>query len=71
MARNGIEELIDENGFPRSAPRVGLGVADGALLDRVRAEIDALRADGRPYFLTPDDQRGLDLLRLHLLEAET
>ena len=51
MARNGLEELIDEGGFPRNAPRAGLGVADGALLDRVRAEIDALRATGRPYFL--------------------
>jgi Sulfatase len=52
MARNGLEELIDESGFPRSAPRAGLGIADGALFDRVRAEIDTLRAGGRPYFLT-------------------
>ena len=52
MARNGLEELIDESGFPRSAPRIGLGVADGALFDRLRVEIDALRAGGRPYFLT-------------------
>jgi arylsulfatase A-like enzyme len=52
MARNGVEELIDESGFPRSAPRIGLGVADGALFDRLRVEIDALRAGGRPYFLT-------------------
>jgi len=51
MARNGLEELIDEAAFPRSAPRMGLGVADGALLDRVRTEIDALRGGGRPYFL--------------------
>ena len=52
MARNGLEELIDESGFPPSAPRVGLGVADGALFDRIRVEIDGLRAGGRPYFLT-------------------
>ena len=52
MARNGLEELIDESAFGRTVPRVGLGVSDGALLDRVRAEIDALRAGGRPYFLT-------------------
>jgi arylsulfatase A-like enzyme len=51
MARNGLEELIDESSFPRSAPRMGLGVADGALFERVRVEIDALRAGGRPYFL--------------------
>jgi arylsulfatase A-like enzyme len=52
MARNGLDELIDESGFPQSAPRIGLGVADGTLFDRLRAEIDALRAGGRPYFLT-------------------
>ena len=52
MARNGLEALIDESGFPPTAPRAGLGIADGALFDRVRAEIDALRAGGRPYFLT-------------------
>jgi Sulfatase len=52
MARNGLEELIDESGFPPSAPRAGLGIADGALFDRVRVEIDKLRAGGRPYFLT-------------------
>ena len=52
MARNGLEELIDESAFPRSTPRLGLGVADGALFDRLRAEIDDLRRGGRPYFLT-------------------
>jgi len=52
MARNGLEELIDESAFPPSVPRVGLGVADGALFDRLRAEIDGLLAGGRPYFLT-------------------
>ena len=51
MARNGLEELIDESGFPPTAPRAGLGIADGALFDRLRAEIDTLRAGGRPYFL--------------------
>ena len=52
MARNGLEELIDESGFPPTAPRAGLGIADGALFDRVRVEIDRLRAGGRPYLLT-------------------
>ncbi|HEV8584747.1 MAG TPA: LTA synthase family protein [Methylomirabilota bacterium] len=51
MARNGLDELIDDRGFPRAAPRMGLGLTDGALFDRLRAEIDALRAGGRPYFL--------------------
>jgi arylsulfatase A-like enzyme len=51
LARNGLQEFIDESGFPATAPRAGLGIADGALFDRVRAEIDTLRAGGRPYFL--------------------
>ena len=51
LARNGLEEFIDESGFPPTAPRAGLGIADGALFDRVRAEIDTLRTGDRPYFL--------------------
>jgi arylsulfatase A-like enzyme len=51
LARNGLQEFIDESGFPPTAPRAGLGIADGALFDRVRAEIDTLRRDARPYFL--------------------
>jgi phosphoglycerol transferase MdoB-like AlkP superfamily enzyme len=51
LARNGLQEFIDESGFPPTAPRAGLGIADGALFDRVRAEIDTLRAGDRPYFL--------------------
>jgi phosphoglycerol transferase MdoB-like AlkP superfamily enzyme len=52
MARNGLDELIDENGFPADAPRMGLGITDDALFDRIRVEIARLRAANRPYFLT-------------------
>lgn len=52
MARNGVQALIDDSGFPANAPRMGLGMTDGALFDRVRAEIDALHAAGRPFFVT-------------------
>ena len=51
MARNGLDELIDESGFPPAAERMGLGVTDGALFDRLRVEIETLRAGKRPYLL--------------------
>ncbi|HEV8473721.1 MAG TPA: LTA synthase family protein [Methylomirabilota bacterium] len=51
MARNGLDELIDETGFPADAPRMGLGMTDGALFDRLLAEIRRLRGADRPYFL--------------------
>ena len=51
MARNGLDELIDESGFPPTAQRMSLGVTDGALFDRLRAEIESLRAAKRPYLL--------------------
>ena len=51
MARNGLDELIDETAFPASAPRLGLGLTDGALVDRLLTQVRALRAANRPYFL--------------------
>jgi len=52
MARNGLDELLDERDFPPDAPRMGLGVTDGALFDRLVERIRGLRAAGRPWFLT-------------------
>lgn len=51
MARNGLDELVDETAFPASAPRLGLGLTDGALVDRLLTQVRALRAANRPYFL--------------------
>ena len=51
MARNGLDELIDETAFPASALRLGLGLTDGALVDRLLTQVRALRAANRPYFL--------------------
>ncbi len=51
MARNGLDELVDETAFPASAPRLGLGLTDGALVDRLLMQVRALRAANRPYFL--------------------
>ncbi|HTO13897.1 MAG TPA: LTA synthase family protein [Candidatus Binatia bacterium] len=52
MARNGLDELIDEGAFPPGAPRMGLGLTDSALFDRLVEQIRELRATGRPWFLT-------------------
>jgi phosphoglycerol transferase MdoB-like AlkP superfamily enzyme len=51
MARNGLDDLIDETAFPASAARLGLGLTDGALVDRLLTQIRALRATNRPYFV--------------------
>jgi hypothetical protein len=52
MARNGLDELVDETTFPASAPRLGLGLTDGALVDRLLMQVRSLRAANRPYFLS-------------------
>jgi phosphoglycerol transferase MdoB-like AlkP superfamily enzyme len=52
MARNGLDELIDEGGFPAAAPRMGLGLTDGALFERLLEEVRGLRRSGQPWFLT-------------------
>jgi arylsulfatase A-like enzyme len=51
MARNGLDQLIDESDFPPGAQRMGLGMTDGALFDRLRLEIESLRGAQRPYLL--------------------
>ena len=52
MARNGLDELIDQEAFPHDAPRMGLGLTDGALFDGLIEQIRRLRATGQPWFLT-------------------
>ena len=51
MARNGLDQLIDESSFPPGAQRMGVGMTDGALFDRLRVEVESLRAARRPYLL--------------------
>jgi phosphoglycerol transferase MdoB-like AlkP superfamily enzyme len=52
MARNGLDELIDETAFAADAPRMGLGLTDGALFERLAAQVRGLRASGEPWLLT-------------------
>jgi len=52
MARNGLDELLDDRDFPPTALRMGLGLTDGALADRLVEQVRGLQASGRPWFLT-------------------
>ncbi|MGH7165498.1 MAG: LTA synthase family protein, partial [Nitrospiraceae bacterium] len=52
MARNGLQQLIDESDFPDGAEKLGLGMTDGALFDFLRIRIETLRKAGQPFFLT-------------------
>jgi phosphoglycerol transferase MdoB-like AlkP superfamily enzyme len=52
MARNGLEELFDENDFPRDAEKSEGRITDAALFARIRSELESLRGSHRPYFLT-------------------
>ena len=77
MARNGLDVLIDDGAFPLGTERMGLGVTDGALFARLRAEIAGLRAARRPYllmalttgthhpFAVPDAHPDVTALRAH------
>ena len=77
MARNGLDALIDDGGFPPGTERMGLGVTDGALFERLRAEVAELRGRGRPYllmavttgthhpFVVPDAHPDVRALRAH------
>src|SRR3989442_516746 len=62
MARNGLDELIDEAAFPRSAPRMGLGRAAGRVAGPLAAgalDLSPARGVGRGEPARPhaDDPR--------------
>ncbi len=77
LARNGLHELLDSSDFPPEAPRLGLGMTDGALFDFLRSRIEHLRRSDQPYFLTtltigthppykvPLDHPDLQALQIH------
>jgi phosphoglycerol transferase MdoB-like AlkP superfamily enzyme len=52
MARNGLEELFDENDFPQDAEKSEGRITDAALFARIRVELESLQDSHRPYFLT-------------------
>jgi len=55
MSRNGLHQLFDRSDFPTGIEEIGMsasvGKPDGALLDLMRTRVQALRANGKPYFL--------------------
>ena len=50
LSSNGVERIVDQDDFPDDAFRTAWGVADGAIFDRALSELDALHADGRPFY---------------------
>ena len=52
VARNGLQQLLDEGDFPSGTERAGLGIVDGALFDLCYERIKQRQADSRPFFLT-------------------
>jgi phosphoglycerol transferase MdoB-like AlkP superfamily enzyme len=52
LARNGLQQLLDEGDFPPDAERAGLGIVDGALFDLCYERIKQRQAEGKPFFLT-------------------
>ncbi len=52
VARNGLQQLLDEGDFPSGTERGGVGIVDGALFDLCYERITQLQADHRPFFLT-------------------
>lgn len=51
VARNGLQQLIDERDFPTDVERMGLGIVDGALFDLCYERIKQRQAEGKPFFL--------------------
>ena len=52
VARNGLQQLLDEGDFPANAERAGLGIVDGALFDLCYERIKQRQSQGKPFFLT-------------------
>lgn len=52
LAKNGVHQFLDENNFPPSAERVGLGITDESLLQFIQDRVKILRAKKQPYFLS-------------------
>ena len=52
LARNGLQQLFDEQVFQGKNQRMGIGITDGALFDFLQTRIRTLRQEGKPYFLS-------------------
>src|SRR5215831_3571158 len=52
LARNGVQQNLDENNFPPEAKRLGLGKTDGDLFDLVHSRVAVLQSSGKPFFIS-------------------
>ncbi|MBS0171408.1 MAG: LTA synthase family protein [Nitrospira sp.] len=52
VARNGLQQLLDEGDFPPGTERAGLGIVDGALFDLCYERIKQHQGDSQPFLLT-------------------
>ncbi len=51
MARNGLQQLLDENDYPEEAERLGIGMTDNSLLDFLGDRLAVLQRAEQPFFL--------------------
>jgi sulfatase-like protein len=52
LARNGVQQIFDENNFPPHVKRLGLGKTDGDLFDLVHSRIETLQKSEKPFFIS-------------------
>ncbi|MEA2562235.1 MAG: hypothetical protein QOH06_3739 [Acidobacteriota bacterium] len=50
MRNNGIDRVVEQKDFPEDAFRTAWGVSDEAIFDRALTEMDAMHAQGRPFY---------------------
>lgn len=50
LRANGIDRVVEQKDYPEDAFRTAWGVADEAIFDRALSEMDAMHAQGRPFY---------------------
>lgn len=50
LRANGIERVVEQKDYPEDAFRTAWGVSDQAIFDRALSEMDAMQAQGRPFY---------------------
>ena len=50
LRNNGIGRIVEQEDFPEDAFRTAWGVSDEAIFDRALTEMDAMHAQGRPFY---------------------
>lgn len=50
LRANGIDRVVEQKDYPEDAFRTAWGVSDQAIFDRALTEMDAMQAQGRPFY---------------------